>query len=69
MLGPKLKKLQKKNKGVDLDTILNSIPTPSLWDLLPFQIVRGIYHTPAAIKKIYTDYADYKRILEEEKRM
>lgn len=30
VLGSKLKKLQKKNRNIDMDTILNEIPAPSL---------------------------------------
>lgn len=30
VFGPKLKKLQKRNKSIDMSTILNEIPTPSL---------------------------------------
>lgn len=65
-MGSKLKKMSKKNKTlVDIDTILNSIPTPSIKNTLPFQIVRGIWHTPGTIKQLFHTYAEYK---EEERR-
>lgn len=67
ILGSKMKRLQKKNKNVDIDQILNSIPTPSLWNLLPFQIVRGVWNAPKTIKETYHEWADYKKIQEEEK--
>lgn len=30
VFGTKLRKMQKKNKNIDMDTILSDIPTPSL---------------------------------------
>lgn len=36
VLGSKLKKLQKKNRNIDMDTILNEIPAPSLKVILSF---------------------------------
>lgn len=61
LLGSKLKKIQKKNKTlVDIDTILNSIPTPSIKNTLPFQIVRGVWHAPGAVKQLFHTYAEYK---------
>ncbi|XP_053690911.1 uncharacterized protein F54F2.9 [Sabethes cyaneus] len=72
LFGSKLKKLQKKNKtNVDIDMILKEIPTPSLWNLLPFQIPLGIWRTvtgiPAAIKSAIHYYAEQKKIEEERK--
>lgn len=72
IIGSKLKKLQKKNKtNVDIDTILNEIPTPSIWNTLPFQIPMGIYRavtgTPGAIKSAMNFYAEQKKAEEERK--
>ncbi|XP_037027797.1 uncharacterized protein F54F2.9 [Bradysia coprophila] len=73
MLGSRLKKLQKKNKtNVDMDTILNEIPVPSMFNTLPFQIPKLIWNTPGAIKGIFQSYSQYKQEqaeirLEEEK--
>lgn len=66
-MGARMKSLKKKNKNIDIDQILNSIPTPSLWNLLPFQIVRGVWNTPSAIKQVFVNYADYRKIQQEEK--
>lgn len=62
MLGTKLRKLNKKSKnGVDIDSILNSIPTPSVKNTLPFQLVRGVWNTPSTIKSLFHEYSDYKQ--------
>ncbi|OXU32101.1 hypothetical protein TSAR_002942 [Trichomalopsis sarcophagae] len=69
VLGSKLQKLQKKNrKGKmdvpDLAEILEKIPTPSMWNTLPFQLPKWTYASivgiPSAIRSIH-------RILEERK--
>lgn len=67
LLGPKLKRLQKKNKNVDLDQILSGIPTPSLWNLLPFQIVRGVWNSPKACVSVYREWQDHRQEQAEEK--
>lgn len=72
LFGSKLKKLQKKNKtNVDIDMILKEIPTPSVWNLLPFQIPLWIWRTvtgtPGAIKSAINFYAEQKKIEEERK--
>lgn len=74
IFGSKLKKLQKKNKtNVDIDTILNEIPTPSIWNILPFQIpvwtYRTVTGTPGAIKSAINFYAEQKKAEEERKQM
>lgn len=74
IFGSKLKKLQKKNKtNVDIDTILNEIPTPSIWNILPFQIpvwtYKSIVGTPGAIKSAMNFYAEQKKAEEERKQM
>lgn len=62
LLGTKLRKLNKKSKNaVDIDSILNSIPTPSVKNTLPFQLVRGVWNTPSTIKSLFHEYADYKQ--------
>ncbi|KAL7288775.1 hypothetical protein TKK_0016755 [Trichogramma kaykai] len=69
VLGSKLQKLQKKNrKGKmdvpDLAEILEKIPTPSMWNTLPFQLPKWTYCSivgiPSAIRNL-------NRILEERK--
>lgn len=72
LFGSKLKKLQKKNKtNVDIDQVLSQIPTPSIFNTLPFQIPVGIWRTvtgtPGAIKSAVNFYAEQKK-LEEERR-
>lgn len=69
IFGSKLRKLQKKNKsGVNIDEILNQIPTPSIKNTLPFQIVRGVWNTPGAIKEFIYGINEYKEQIREEKR-
>ena len=69
VLGSRLQKLQKKNrKGKmdvpDLAEILEKIPTPSVWNTLPFQLPKWTYSSivgiPSTIRSIY-------RLLEERK--
>lgn len=50
VFGSKLKKLQKKNKNIDLDSILNEIPAPSILNTLPFQIPLFLWNLPKTIK-------------------
>lgn len=74
IIGSRLKKLQKKNKtNVDIDTILNEIPTPSLWNTLPIQIpvwtYRAVTGTPGAIKSAMNFYAEQKQAEEDRKQM
>lgn len=66
MLGSRLKKLQKKNKtNVELDTILNEIPVPSIFNTLPFQIPKLIWNIPSAVKGMFQTYSQYKQEQEE----
>lgn len=74
IFGSKLKKLQKKNKtSMDMDTILSEIPTPSIWNILPFQIpvwtYKTITGTPGAIKSAMNFYAEQKKAEEKRKQM
>ncbi|XP_055844076.1 uncharacterized protein F54F2.9 [Episyrphus balteatus] len=50
VFGSRLKKLQKKNKNIDLDAILNEIPPPSILNTLPFQIPMFFWNLPTTIK-------------------
>lgn len=57
MLGSKLQKMQKKNKKgkmdvPDLADILEKIPTPSIWNTLPFQFPRWIVKFTLSIPSI-----------------
>lgn len=66
MLGSRLRKLQKKNKtNVEIDTILNEIPVPSMFNTLPFQIPKLIWNIPGAIKGLFRSYSEYKQEQEE----
>lgn len=62
--------MNKKNKSnVDIDTILNSIPTPSVKNTLPFQIVRFVIYLPRDVKSLFNEYSIYKQQQEEQKRL
>lgn len=64
MIGSKLKRLQKKNKvnpNVNLEEILNEIPSPSIKNTLPFQIPRAIWNTPSAIKACFVAIRQHQR--------
>ncbi|KAL6266403.1 dnaJ homolog subfamily C member 1-like [Pogonomyrmex barbatus] len=54
VFGSKLQKMQKKNRKSkteipDLDDILEKIPTPSAWNILPFQLTKWIINSVIAI--------------------
>ncbi|XP_008551360.1 dnaJ homolog subfamily C member 1-like [Microplitis demolitor] len=75
VLGSKLQKLQKKNrKGKmevpDLADILEKIPTPSVWNTLPFQLpcwtVASIVGIPSTIRAIKEMIEERKRRKQEE---
>lgn len=69
IFGTKLRKLQKKNKtSVNIDELLNQIPTPSVKNTLPFQIVRGVWNAPKAIKNVFTGINEYNEQIKEQKR-
>lgn len=59
----KAKKVRKAN--MDVDSILNEIPKPSIKNTLPFQIPCGIYAmitgTPSAIKESINLVADMRK--------
>ncbi|XP_033220139.1 dnaJ homolog subfamily C member 1 [Belonocnema kinseyi] len=75
VLGSKLQKMQKRNrKGKmdvpDLAEILEKIPTPSMWNTLPFQLPRwtfaSIVGIPSAIRSLYALFEEMKRRRKEE---
>lgn len=75
VLGSKLQKMQKKNrKGKmdvpDLAEILEKIPTPSMWNTLPFQLPKWTYASivgiPSTISGIYMLFEEMKRRRKEE---
>lgn len=70
VLGSKLQKLQKKNKKgkmdvPDLADILEKIPTPSIWNTLPFQLPRWVVGFTLSIPNIVRVMHD---VFEERKR-
>lgn len=72
LFGSKIKKLQKKKQtNVDLDAILSEIPTPSVFNTLPFQIPLGLWRmvtgAPGAVKSAVNFYAEQKKLEEERK--
>ncbi|XP_012262900.2 dnaJ homolog subfamily C member 1 [Athalia rosae] len=78
VLGSKLQKMQKKNrKGKmdvpDLADILEKIPTPSIWNTLPFQLPRwtflSIVGIPSGIRAIREILAERKRRKKEEEEL
>lgn len=71
VLGSKLQKLQKRNrKGKmdvpDLADILEKIPTPSIWNTLPFQMPRW---TVASVVSVPSIFRAISESIEERKRM
>lgn len=78
VLGSKLQKMQKKNrKGKmdvpDLAEILEKIPTPSMWNTLPFQLPKWTYASivgiPSTINSIYMLFEEMKRRRKEEEEL
>ncbi|XP_046736431.1 dnaJ homolog subfamily C member 1 isoform X2 [Diprion similis] len=78
VLGSKLQKMQKKNrKGKmdvpDLADILEKIPTPSVWNTLPFQLPRWTFFSivgiPSGIRAIKEALAERRRRKKEEEEM
>ncbi|XP_053983977.1 dnaJ homolog subfamily C member 1 [Hylaeus volcanicus] len=70
VLGSKLQKMQKKNKKgkmdvPDLADILEKIPTPSIWNTLPFQFPRWIIAFTLSVPNLVCIMHD---VLEERKR-
>ncbi|XP_075155894.1 uncharacterized protein F54F2.9 [Haematobia irritans] len=68
VLGSKLKKLQKKNKNIDMDTILNEIPTPSLKNTLPVQIPMFVWNLPKTMKGAINKANELKELALEKRR-
>ncbi|KAI8122676.1 hypothetical protein FF38_01084 [Lucilia cuprina] len=68
VLGSKLKKLQKKNKNIDMETILSEIPSPSLKNTLPVQIPMFIWNLPSTIKEGFNKANELKEMALEKRR-
>ncbi|KAM7350466.1 uncharacterized protein F54F2.9 [Cochliomyia hominivorax] len=68
VFGSKLKKLQKKNKNIDMETILNEIPSPSLKNTLPIQIPLFIWNLPSTIKEGFNKANELKEMALEKRR-
>lgn len=70
VFGSKLKKLQKKNKSLDIDNIISSqIPKPSILNTLPFQIPMFIWNLPKLIKSIFSQAKEFSEVTLEKRRM
>ncbi|XP_034108224.1 uncharacterized protein F54F2.9 [Drosophila albomicans] len=68
VFGSKLKKLQKRNKAIDMDVILSEIPIPSLLNTLPIQIPMAIWHLPSTIKNAFSKANELKELALEKRR-
>ncbi|KAH8421259.1 hypothetical protein KR009_007477 [Drosophila setifemur] len=68
VFGTKLKKLQKKNKNIDMDVILSEIPMPSLLNTLPIQIPLALWNLPKAIKNGFSKANELKELALEKRR-
>ncbi|XP_001354998.3 dnaJ homolog subfamily C member 1 [Drosophila pseudoobscura] len=68
VFGTKLKKLQKKNKNIDMDVILSEIPMPSLLNTLPIQIPVAIWNLPKTIKNGFSKANELKELALEKRR-
>ncbi|TDG43635.1 hypothetical protein AWZ03_009935 [Drosophila navojoa] len=68
VFGTKLKKLQKRNKNIDMDVILKEIPMPSLLNTLPIQIPLAIWHLPRTIKNGFSKANELKELALEKRR-
>ncbi|XP_030378957.1 uncharacterized protein F54F2.9 [Scaptodrosophila lebanonensis] len=68
VFGTKLKKLQKKNKNIDMDVILSEIPMPSLINTLPFQIPLAIWNLPKTIMNGFSKANEFKELALEKRR-
>ncbi|XP_055914386.1 uncharacterized protein F54F2.9 [Eupeodes corollae] len=69
VFGSRLKKLQKKNKNIDLDSILNEIPSPSILNTLPFQIPMFFWNLPSTIKSGVSKANEMKEAALEKRRL
>ncbi|XP_034664229.1 uncharacterized protein F54F2.9 [Drosophila subobscura] len=68
VFGTKLKKLQKKNKNIDMDVILSEIPMPSLLNTLPIQIPLAIWNLPKTIMNGFSKANELKELALEKRR-
>ncbi|XP_016998271.2 uncharacterized protein F54F2.9 [Drosophila takahashii] len=68
VFGTKLKKLQKKNKNIDMDVILSEIPMPSLLNTLPIQIPLALWNLPRTIKNGFSKANELKELALEKRR-
>lgn len=68
VFGSKMKKLQKKNKNIDMETILNEIPSPSLKNTLPIQIPLFVWNLPGTIKEGFNKANELKEMALEKRR-
>ncbi|XP_016977002.1 uncharacterized protein F54F2.9 [Drosophila rhopaloa] len=68
VFGTKLKKLQKKNKNIDMDVILSEIPMPSLLNTLPIQIPVALWNLPRTIKNGFSKANELKELALEKRR-
>ncbi|KAH8315488.1 hypothetical protein KR074_006951 [Drosophila pseudoananassae] len=68
VFGTKLKKLQKKNKNIDMDVILSEIPMPSLLNTLPVQIPLALWNLPRTIKNGFSKANELKDLALEKRR-
>lgn len=68
VFGTKLKKLQKRNKNIDMDVILSEIPIPSLLNTLPIQIPLAIWNLPKTIMSGFSKANELKELALEKRR-
>lgn len=70
VIGSKLKKLQKKNKSLDIDNIIISqIPKPSVFNTLPFQIPVFIWNIPKMMKSGIHQAREFSEVALEKRRL
>lgn len=70
VLGSKIRKLQKKNKGIDLENIISEhLPKPSVFNTLPFQIPVFIWNIPKMIKNGFHQAKEFKEVAMEKRRI
>ncbi|XP_034481135.1 uncharacterized protein F54F2.9 [Drosophila innubila] len=68
VFGTKLKKLQKRNKNIDMDVIFSEIPIPSLLNTLPIQIPVAIWNLPKTIQNAFSKANELKELALEKRR-
>lgn len=70
VVGSKLKKLQKKNKSLDLENIITAqIPRPSVLNTLPFQIPVFIWNIPKMMKSGFHQAREFKEVAMEKRKL